>query len=346
MRGLLRNPGPVVGVLLFALVSVVLTSMVGRTLSQGTAGETLRVQAEFSDAAGLRVGDDVRIAGVRVGRVSETRLVGEVALVTLDVERSQELDTTTHASIDYLNLMGQRYVALSPGSASSPGGTDDARPLREGETIPLARTSPALDLTALFNAFKPLFDNLDGADLNQLAGNLVQTLQGQGPTLRDLLRQTATLTGNVAERDEVIGQVVDNVTLVLETTEGHREEIATLIEDLGDLTHGLARDRDAIGASMDSIQELTSMAAGLLDDTAAAITRDIAGLHTFGAFLAHNVASLRDGLAGIPTQLALYIKTLGYGSFLNVYICNLDLKTTGSPSLDFPPGDRHSERCR
>lgn len=343
MRALLRNPGPVIGVLLFALVSVVLTSMVGRTLAQGTDGETLRVRAEFSDAAGLRVGDDVRIAGVRVGRVSETRLVGEVALVTLDVERSQELDTTTHASIDYLNLMGQRYVALSPGSAS---GTDDARPLREGETIPLARTSPALDLTALFNAFKPLFDNLDGADLNELAGNLVQTLQGQGPTLRDLLRQTAALTGNIAERDEVIGQVVDNVTLVLETTEGHREEIATLVGDLGDLTHGLAQDRDAIGASMDSIQELTSMAAGLLDDTAASITRDIAGLRTFGAFLAHNVTALRDGLAGIPTQLALYIKTLGYGSFLNVYICNLDLKTTGSPSSDFPPGDRHTERCR
>lgn len=338
-RLLLRNPGPVVGVLLFALVSIVLTSMVGRTLSQGTDGETLRVRAEFSDAAGLRVGDDVRIAGVRVGRVSETRLVGEVALVTLDVERTQVLDTGTHASIDYLNLMGQRYVALSPGA-------DDARPLRDGETIPLERTSPALDLTALFNAFKPLFDNLEAADINQLAGNLVQTLQGQGPTLRDLLRQTAVLTGNIAERDEVIGQVVDNVSLVLETTAGHREQIATLITDLGDLTHGLAQDRDAIGASMDSIQELTSLAAGLLDETATAITRDIAGLRTFTAFLADNTAALREGILGVPTQLALYIKTLSYGSFLNVYICNLDLKATGSPSLDFPPGDRHSERCR
>jgi phospholipid/cholesterol/gamma-HCH transport system substrate-binding protein len=339
MRGLLRNPGPVIGVLLFALVSIVLTSMVGRTLSQGTDGETLRVHAEFSDAAGLRVGDDVRIAGVRVGRVSETRLVGEVALVTIDVERTQELDAGTLASIDYLNLMGQRYVALSPGAAGQ-------RPLRDGETIPLERTSPALDLTALFNAFKPLFDNLDAADVNQLAGNLVQTLQGQGPTLRDLLRQTAVLTGDIAERDEVIGQVVDNVSLVLETTAGHRRQIATLITDLGDLTHGLAQDRDAIGASMDSIQELTSLADGLLDDTDSAITRDIAGLRTFTAFLAANTVALRDGISGIPTQLALYIKTLSYGSFLNVYICNLDLQTTGSPSLDFPPGDRHTERCR
>ncbi|MDP2775594.1 MAG: MlaD family protein [Nocardioides sp.] len=339
MRRLLRNPGPVVGVLVFALVSIVLTSMVGRTLSQSTDGETLRVRAEFTDAAGLRVGDDVRIAGVRVGRVSETRLVGEVALVTLDVERSQVLDAGTRASIDYLNLMGQRYVALSPGA-------DDARPLRDGETIPLARTSPALDLTALFNAFKPLFDNLDAADINQLAGNLVQTLQGQGPTLRDLLRQTAVLTGNVAERDEVIGQVIDNVSVVLETTAGHRRQLVTLIDDLGDLTHGLARDRDALGASMDSIQELTSLVAGLLDETATAITRDVAGLRTFSAHLADSTTALRKGLAGIPTQLALYIKTLSYGSFLNVYVCNLDLKATGTPSLDFPPGDRHSERCR
>ena len=187
MRALLRRPGPLVGVLAFALVSVLLTATVAGTLGRGVGGGAREVRAEFRDAAGLRVGDDVRIAGVRVGRVSDTELDGDLALVTMQVAGDQELDTGTLASINYLNLMGQRYVALEPGT-----GRGRTQPLADGDLIPLERTRPALDLTALFNAFRPLFDNLNPEDVNQLAGNLVAVLQGEGPTLRDLVGRRRT----------------------------------------------------------------------------------------------------------------------------------------------------------
>ncbi len=136
------------------------------------------------------------------------------------------------------------------------------------------------------------------------------------------------------------------MTLVLETADGHREQIESLVGELGGLAHGLAQDRRAIGASIDSMQDLTSLTSGLLDETGTAITRDVRGLSEFGRFLADNTASLANAAAGIPKQLGVYIRSLGYGSYLNVYICNLDIKLPAAPSIPVDVGNRHSERCR
>ena len=113
---LARHKGATLGVAVFATVSIVLTLMVAGTLSRSAGGDTITVTALFRDATGLRSGDDVRLAGVRVGRVSATRLgTGDqrgLAVVTLKVAADQDLAGNTIAAVDYLNLMGQRYVAL------------------------------------------------------------------------------------------------------------------------------------------------------------------------------------------------------------------------------------------
>src|SRR3546814_20306036 len=71
-------------------------------------------------------------------------------------------------------------------------------------TIPVANTEPALDLTTLFNGFKPLFTALDPDQVNELSMNLVQVLQGEGGTVASLLENTASLTGTMAGRDDLI----------------------------------------------------------------------------------------------------------------------------------------------
>ena len=111
-------------------------------------------RAEFVDATGVVKGDDIRIAGVKVGTVKGVEIVDRTrALVTFTVEESSTLTGATHAAIRYRNLVGQRYIALT----DEIGDTD---PLEAGATIPVAQTSPALDLTVLFNGFKPLFQAL------------------------------------------------------------------------------------------------------------------------------------------------------------------------------------------
>jgi phospholipid/cholesterol/gamma-HCH transport system substrate-binding protein len=342
-----RHRGAAIGVVLFAVVALVLTSMVAGTLSRAQRGDTITVTAVFRDATGLRAGDDVRVAGVRVGRVTGTR-VGTgaergLAVVTLSVAASQRLHDDVVASVDYLNLMGQRYVALS-----RPDRTAAAGRLADGAHIPLARTRPALDLTAMFNAFKPIFDLLQPADINRLASNVVQVLQGQGPTLRHLLDQTASLTSGIVDRHATLAKVVDNVTLVLRTTDQHRAEVTALVAGLASLTTGLAKDKDRIATSLDAIARLSATSADLVE-RAGGPAVDVTRL---SAPWVHYLSDRRELLArtgqAVPKQLETYLRTLGYGSYLNVYVCTLAAGIAGVPAkLDLGvTGNRFSRRCR
>lgn len=344
---LARHRGAVIGVSVFSLVAVLLTSMVAGTLSRSTSGDTITVTAVFRDATGLRAGDDVRLSGVRIGRVAETRLgSGEeqgLAVVTLRVDRAQGLHDDVVASIDYLNLMGQRYVAIT-----RPDRDAEAGSLADGDRIPLARTRSALDLTAMFNAFEPIFDLLRPGDVNQLATNIVQVLQGQGPTIRHLLDQTAELTSGLVDREETIAQVVENVTLVMETADEHRAEITDLVDGLDSLTRGLAKDRDRIATSLESINRLSDTTADLLDDARPAL-QDVSALsQPWLGYLASRRNLLADTGQALPRQLKVYLRTLGYGSYLNVYVCTNHAVIKGVPArIDLGvAGDKHSARCR
>ncbi len=344
---LARHKGAVLGVTAFTLLAVVLTFMVAGTLSRAQRGDAISVTAVFRDATGLRAGDDVRVAGVRVGRVTGTKVgTGEergLAVVTMSVAADQVLHDDVTATIDYLNLMGQRYVALA-----RPDAADDVPRLRDGARIPLARTRPALDLTAMFNAFEPVFDLLQPGDVNQLATNIVQVLQGQGPTLQHLLEQTARLTSGVTDREDTLARVVDNVTLVLRTTDAHRTEITRLVRGLDSLTAGLAKDRDRIATSLDGIARLSATAADVVEEARGPLV-EVAGLsRPWFAYLAARADLLARTGAAVPQQLEVYLRTLGYGSYLNVYVCTLRAGLAGVPTtLDLGvTGDRHSARCR
>lgn len=340
-----RHKGATTGVALFALVAVVLTSMVAGTLSRSAGGDTMTITAVFRDATGLRAGDDVRLAGVRVGRVAGTDLgTGDqrgLAIVTLHVQSGQRLAGNTIAAVDYLNLMGQRYVALQP-----PAGAATGR-LADGATIPLAHTRPALDLTAMFNAFRPIFDLLDPADINQLAGNIVGALQGEGPTLRALLSQTATLTHGLVDRNAILTRVADNVTAVLEATQQHRTAFTRLLGGLARLSTGLAGDRHEIADGLDSLARLSRETARVIDQAGPSVIDDARLSAAWLHYLRTHRAQLVAAGGALPTQLKVYLRTLGYGSYLNTYVCTLSLRLPGASSaIDLGPGERHSKRCR
>ena len=342
-----RHKGAAIGVVLFTLLALLLTSMVAGTLSRAQRGDAITLTAVFRDATGLRAGDDVRVAGVRVGRVTDTRIgQGEergMAVVTLTVAKDQVLHDDVTASIDYLNLMGQRYVALD-----RPDRDANAEPLEDGARIPLERTRAALDLTAMFNAFQPIFDLLQPGDINQLATNIVQVLQGQGPTLEHLLDQTAELTDGLVDREATLARVVDNVNLVLETAQSHRGEITRLISGLGSLTTGLARDRDRIATSLDSIARLSRTTADLVTEAGDPLVDVATDSRSWFGYLASRQDLLARTGAAVPQQLDTYLRTLGYGSYLNVYVCTLAAGLKGVPTtLDLGvTGNKHSKRCR
>lgn len=339
MRQLARARGPLLGVVAFALVSLVLTAAVAGTLAKGAGEDPVRLTAVFEDASGLQPGDEVRIAGVRVGRVEERELVDRRAHVTFTVDAGQPIHHGIRAEISYLNLLGQRYVSLERGR---PGG----RVLQDGDTIPIEQTRGALDLTALFNAFRPLFDLLEPEEVNGLAREVVAALQGEGPTLTHLLRQTAALTQHIAGRDRVIDQVITNMTVVMETTAGHREEITELVDQLGSLVSGLAEDRAELGDTLTAMQELTHVTQGLVTESGDPLSRDVARLRRVGEVFNANSALLGKTLDDAPVMLEAYARSMSYGGWLNTYICSLSLKVPGEGPVVSGDARVSSEVCR
>ncbi len=163
---------------IFSVASLLVTGLLVAIMGNIGFGAGEEYKAVFSNASMLQEGDDVRIAGVNVGDVkSVEHYQRNNAVVTFQVKDDINLTSASKAEIRFLNLVGDRYMALEQGADS------DAQPLEANGTIPIENTSPALDLTVLFNGFQPLFQALRPDQVNELSLNLVQVLQGEGGTV-------------------------------------------------------------------------------------------------------------------------------------------------------------------
>ena len=296
-----------VKLVIFMVVTTMATSLLVVTIGNLSFADTTDYKAVFSDATGLVKGDDVRIAGVRVGSVTDIEVTDhDKALVSFDVDSAAPLTTATLATIRYRNLVGQRYIALTEG----PG---DGRELAPGDTIPLEQTTPALDLTVLFNGFKPLFQALSPEDVNQLAYELIRVLQGEGGTVEALLARTSSLTNSLADRDRLIGDVIDNLNDVLVTLGSRDRELSNTIATLQQFATGLKNDRHAILGSLNSVSELAVDTADLVSDARPALTEDIRQLRRLAANLKANRFEIDQGLQVLPLKLDKIGHTATYG---------------------------------
>lgn len=322
---------PVVALVKFLSLAVVValaTIVLAVTIANASSGDRSTYTARFTDAAGLLRGDDVRIAGVVVGSVADVRIVDRrVAEVEFTVARGQTLPASVTAGIHYENLVGQRFLALGRGE----GGSGVLPP---GGTIPEERTRGPLDLTTLFNGFKPLFTALDAEQVDQLSFEIVEVLQGQGGTVQSLLAGTSSLTNTIADRDEVIGQVIDNLNAVLETVNARDEELSALIVSLQELVSGLSEDREPIGEALVSIGELTQVTAGFVDDARPALRDDVAALGDLSDNLVASEEVVESFLGNWPRKLNTISRAASYGSWFQFYLCGLDGRIGLSPYIE------------
>ncbi|GEP37340.1 ABC transporter substrate-binding protein [Nocardioides psychrotolerans] len=321
-----------VKLLIFTIVSVLVTGLLAAIMGNIGFGAGREYRAVFTSASMLEKGDDVRIAGVSVGEVRKVEHHDRTqAMVTFRIKADVPMTTAARAEIRFLNLVGDRYLALEEGVSS------EAQPLQEDDVLPVAQTSPALDLTTLFNGFKPLFQALQPEQVNELTMNLIQVLQGEGGTVRGLLQNTASLTNALADRDQLVGEVIDNLSTTLETVDGRREQLSTLVVELKDWMGDLARDRDVIGSSLGSISDLTVVLADLLRESRPVLKADIAELRKLAVLLNEkaNQEQIVELLDRLPESMTDQTRTGTYGSWYNYYICGFSGKIT-LPELQVP----------
>jgi phospholipid/cholesterol/gamma-HCH transport system substrate-binding protein len=303
--------------IIFAVVTLLATALLAMTIMNVDTQKTTTYSAVFTDAANVISGDEVRFAGVRVGTVKGVSLYqGREAKVAFTVSADVAMTTATKVVVRYRNLIGQRYLAIVDDGP-------DGSPLRAGALIPASMTQPALNLTTLFNGFKPLLSGLNPDDVNRLSYELVQVLQGEGGTIDTLFRQVGSLTNSLADRDKLIGDVIDNLDATLGPVANRDQQLSGLISNLQQFLTGLSQDRQAIGSSLDSIDRLTGATASLLHDVRPSLAADINRLGVLAEKLdtRSSRATLEHFLTYTPYKLQVATPEASYGAFLNFYVC-------------------------
>jgi phospholipid/cholesterol/gamma-HCH transport system substrate-binding protein len=308
---------PFIGLTLFLILSIVVTWMVFVTLRREVTGDTNHYSALFTDVSGLHTGDDVRVAGVRVGRVDEVELQGVLAKVTFRVQKDQPLYDNTTASVSYQNIIGQRYLGLSPGK----GG--DQRPLPFDAQIPLERTEPSFDITYLLRGFEPLFALLDPKQVDNLTNAIITALQGDNGSVLALVTQTSALAETFSGPDQVLGNLITNLDSVVTNLAKQNANLQAVIGQTRNVMTGLTARRDELRASVGSIGKTVSRLATITDDV-------YPDLHDFitrePGFAAHIVGDGRNRLAFLASNLPYVLKGVARftqsGAYGDIYACD------------------------
>lgn len=296
--------------------------------------ETYEIKAVFSDATGILRGDLVKIAGVNVGKVTSFEVDNGEATVAMVVNSKYTIPENVRVEIKYRNLLGQRVINLVrpdlPATAS----------LEDGDTIPVSQTTPALDLSVVFNNLRPLIQSTNPDHINTVARGVLEVFQGREGDLEGVLSN--------------LGELSD--TLI-----GGGQRLSSLVSSLDDFAKLLNRESGDLKIGVDRFTELMEALAEVTPSLKRAISQlDIASTD-FGNFLAKNQSDITQDLKDLALILGIIDDNLGpldrvaknlkevllatarsqsYGSYWNLYIVNLCPEVGEFLPIfeDLPPG--------
>lgn len=346
----MKSRGALVGLALFMVVAVTLTWLVYVTLRRDVAGSTVPYAAVFTDVFGLREGDDVRMAGVRVGRVESIELQGKNAKVSFVVQADQQLLGTTVASVTYQNIVGQRYLGLSLGNLGEP------RPLPPGSVIPVEQTDPSFDVGKLLNGYEPLFSVLDPRHADNLTKGVIQSLQGDQASITALVDQTAQLTDAFAGRDEELGGVITDLNVVVANLARHNDDLDHIIGQARSVVSTFDARRPELVDSMGSVAKVVRQLSTISDEVYPSLNELVEREPGFAQHMLGIEPQLAFVGANLPLMLKGFARITGEGTYANAYACELD-GTAFFPGLNdvtpiivdaATPGNkaRHTPKCR
>jgi phospholipid/cholesterol/gamma-HCH transport system substrate-binding protein len=285
--------------------------------------ELRNYNAIFTNVSLLKNGNFVRIAGVEVGKVKNMSINPDSTVsVEFAVDPSVVLTQGSHARIRWDNLIGGRYLALEEGA----GGVKRLNP---GDTIPVANTAPALSLDDLIGGFRPLFRALDPTQVNALTGQLIQVFEGQGATISSFLSQTAVLTNTLADRDQLIGQVINNLNTVLGSLGDQSKQFDKAVTSLSELVKGLAARKDDISNSVAYVNAAAGTVADLLQQARPPFQQTVHELDRTAAIVVADQAYVDNILNTLPDKYQVLGRLGLYGDFFSFYLCDLVLKLNG-----------------
>ncbi|MFD8496838.1 MCE family protein [Amycolatopsis sp. NPDC059657] len=275
--------------------------------------------AEFSESAGLRTDNDVRVAGIKVGKVADVKLDGGKVKVTFRV-KNVWLGDKTIAYIKIKTVLGQQFLALDP---QGDGTLDPADP------IPLERTVAPY---AMLDAFRDLTTTVNDIDTAQLAKSfdtIAATFANTPDNVRGALNGLSKLSDTLASRDKQLGQLLANTRQVSQTLVDRDAQLVKLMEDGNKLLDEVSKRKQAISHLLDATKALAVQLNGLVDDNDKQLEPVLKQLDQLTSMLSRNQESLADGIARFAPMVRLLTGVAGNGRWVDAYLCGLILPSIG-----------------
>ncbi|MGH3759023.1 MCE family protein [Actinophytocola sp.] len=306
-----RNPIPIgiTGLVVLALAFIV--AMFSDDLPIIGGGTTY--SAEFSEAAGLAPNDEVRIAGVKVGEVSDVELEGDRVVVAFKVKDAWVGDRTS-AAIKIKTVLGQKYLALEP---------DGREVLDPSDRIPRERTTAPYDVLEAFRGLAETTNQIDTAQLAQSFEVIANTFADTPNDVRGALNGLQALSKTISSRDDQLAQLLDNTRQISQTLADRDAEVVRLLQDGNLLLAEVSRRRDAISTLLTGTQTLATELKGLVDDNNAQLGPVLTSLDQLTGMLQRNQDALGRGIKNMAPFVRLFNNAVGNGRWFDNYICGL-----------------------
>lgn len=306
-----RNPARagVVG-LTVLLVLVVAISQLHRLPFINGYGRTITI--ELADAGGLESGDRVEVAGIHVGTVESLHIDGDVVIAELDVDRQIRFGDKTIASVRVGNLLGSKYVELTP-----KGGGNLA-----SDRIPADRTVPAYDVVDAFGELSQTVDAIDTDQLESALNSVAETFRGSSDDVESALRGLTTISETLAARDDNVSSLLARSNRLAGTLDASRKDISALVQDAALLLTEVDRRRDSLDGLIEHTRDLTIQLKGLVSDNQKQIGPTLAELERVTDLLEGRQKDLSATLHSVARFARVFSNTIGSGPWFDSYIGN------------------------
>jgi virulence factor Mce-like protein len=306
-----RNPAVIGAVSLGVILLLVFLAF--NTASLPLIGGGTVYRAQFTEAAGLKPDDPVRVAGVKVGQVEGLQLEDGAVTVEFRVKKAFVGDRS-EAAIKIETVLGAKYVALVPRGET---------PLDPEVTIPVERTASPYDVVEAFAGLSSTVDSIDTGQLAASFETLSQTLSGTPDEVRTSLDGLSRLSQTIASRDQQLQQLLSATRDVTQVLADRNGEFTQLIVDSNTLLTEVQERRQLIDSILTNTQTLSRQLTGLVEDNTEALTPALAQLSTVTDILARNRQQLGDTVANLAPFVRVFTNTLGNGRWFDSFVDNL-----------------------
>ncbi|MGH2807115.1 MAG: MlaD family protein [Actinomycetota bacterium] len=302
----------------FTIFTIIVTFWLASVIGKLSPFEsTYQLEAVFTDATGLLNGDPVKIAGVPIGKVTSFRVEEGEAHVTRQINGDVEIPENSFADIKFLNLLGQRVVNIK--RADDPSSTA----LEEGDTIPVTQTSPALDLSVVFNNLRPLIQSTNPEDINTVARAVLEVFKGKEGDLAAILGNLGNVSKTLADGDQRFARLIGDLDQLTKVLNRKSTSVRASLRNFTEFMEALAEMTPRIEAMVVQLEGASRRFGGVVTRNRANLDQELADLRTLLDIINSELGPLDRVAKNLKEVLMATARSQGYGRWWNLYVVNL-----------------------